>query len=101
MKTASWPGIVLALAAAVLWGTTGTSQHFAGAHLSSFWIGALRLVIAALFFAGLVAVAEGPAAARPRPAGLWRRQLLAGVAHQTRLGQQQLEQLLLERRLLR
>ena len=36
MKTASWPGIVLALSAAVLWGTTGTSQHFAGAHLSSY-----------------------------------------------------------------
>jgi len=80
MKTASWPGIVLALAAAVLWGTTGTSQHFAGAHLSSYWIGALRLVIAALFFAGLVAVTERGAAARPRPADLWKRQLLAGAA---------------------
>jgi len=80
MKSASWPGIVLALAAAVLWGTTGTSQHFAGAHLSSTWIGALRLVIAALFFAGLVAATEHRAPARPRPAGLWRRQLLAGAA---------------------
>ena len=80
MKTASWPGIVLALAAAVLWGTTGTSQHFAGAHLSPYWIGALRLVIATLFFAGLVAVTEHGATARPRPAGLWKRQLLAGAA---------------------
>ena len=80
MKTASWPGIVLALAAAVLWGTTGTSQHLAGAHLASTWIGTLRLVIAALFFAGLVAATEHRAAARPRPAGLWRRQLLAGAA---------------------
>ncbi len=81
MKTASWPGIVLALSAAVLWGTTGTSQHFAGAHLSSYWIGTLRLVIAALFFAGLVATTErGPAATRTAVPGLWRRQLLAGAA---------------------
>ncbi len=80
MKTSSWPGIVLALSAAVLWGTTGTSQHFAGAHLSAYWIGALRLVIAALFFAVLVACAERDAGARPRVPGLWRRQLLAGAA---------------------
>jgi DME family drug/metabolite transporter len=80
MKTASWPGIVLALSAAVLWGTTGTSQHFAGAHLSSYWIGALRLVIATGFFALLVAATERGAAPRPTVPGLWRRQLLAGAA---------------------
>ena len=80
MKTASWPGIVLALSAAVLWGTTGTSQHFAGARLSPYWIGALRLAIAALFFALLVAATERARAARPRVPGLWRRQLLAGAA---------------------
>ena len=80
MKTASWPGIVLALSAAVLWGTTGTSQHFAGAHLSSYWIGALRLAIAALFFAALVAATERRLPARPAVAGLWRRQLLAGAS---------------------
>ena len=80
MKTVSWPGIVLALSAAVLWGTTGTSQHFAGAHLSPVWIGALRLAIAAAFFAGLVPATERRAPARPAPAGLWPRQLLAGVA---------------------
>ena len=80
MKTDSWPGIVLALSAAVLWGTTGTSQHFAGAHLSSTWIGALRLVLAALFFAGLVTVAERGAPAPAAVPGLWRRQLLAGGA---------------------
>ena len=80
MKTASWPGIVLALSAAVLWGTTGTSQHFAGAHLSSYWIGALRLAIAALFFAALVAATERGLPARPAVAGLWRRQLLAGAS---------------------
>ena len=79
-KTASWPGIVLALSAAVLWGTTGTSQHFAGARLSPYWIGALRLAIAASFFAVLVAVGERGNAALPRAPGLWRRQLLAGAS---------------------
>ena len=80
MKTASWPGIVLALSAAVLWGTTGTSQHFAGAHLSSVWIGALRLAIATLFFAALVAATERGLPRRPPVPGLWRRQLLAGAS---------------------
>ena len=80
MKTASWPGITLALSAAILWGTTGTSQHFAGPGLSPYWIGALRLAIAAAFFVALVAVTERNAPARPRVPGLWRRQLLAGAA---------------------
>ncbi len=80
MNKASWPGVVLALSAAVLWGTTGTSQHFAGPGLSSIWIGALRLAIAAAFFVGLVAVTEGGATPAPRVPGLWRRQLLAGAA---------------------
>ncbi len=80
MKTSSWPGIVLALSAAVLWGTTGTSQHFAGARLSSYWIGGLRLAIAAVFFALLVAATERGRVARPRVPGLWRQQLLAGTA---------------------
>ena len=80
MKTASWPGILLALSAAVLWGTTGTSQHFAGARLSSVWIGALRLAIATGFFALLVAATERGSASRANVPGLWRRQLLAGAA---------------------
>ncbi len=80
MKTASWPGVVLALSAAVLWGTTGTSQHFAGTGLSPYWIGALRLAIAAAFFAGLVAATERGGPARAAAPGLWRRQLLAGAA---------------------
>lgn len=80
MNTASWPGIVLALSAAVLWGTTGTSQHFADAHLSSYWIGALRLGIAALFFGVLVAATERGPVTRAAVPGLWRRQLLAGAA---------------------
>ena len=80
MKAAAWPGIVLALCAAVLWGTTGTSQHFAGARLSPAWIGALRLAIATAFFALLVATTDRARAAPARVPGLWRQQLLAGAA---------------------
>ncbi len=78
MKTASWPGIVLALSAAVLWGTTGTAQHFAPSRVSPYWIGALRLAIAAACFALLVAATERGNA--KRAPGLWRHQLLAGSA---------------------
>ncbi|MFL6698196.1 MAG: DMT family transporter [Vitreoscilla sp.] len=80
MKTASWPGIVLALSAAVLWGTTGTAQHFAPSRVSPYWIGALRLAIAGLFFGALVAATERTRDARAAAPGLWRRQLLAGAA---------------------
>ena len=79
MKTRSWPGIVLALSAAVLWGTTGTAQHLAPVVLSPYWIGALRLAIAAGCFAALVAASERGVAALPAVPGLWRRQLLAGA----------------------
>ncbi len=43
-------GVAMALAAAMLWGTTGTAQRLAAAQASPFWIGALRLAAAALFF---------------------------------------------------
>jgi drug/metabolite transporter, DME family len=78
MKTSSWPGIVLALSAAVLWGTTGTAQHFAPSRVSPYWIGALRLAIAAACFVLLVTATERGSA--KRAPGLWRRQLLAGAA---------------------
>ena len=48
----------LVLAAAMLWGTTGTAQHFAPAQLSPYWVGALRMVMAALFFVLLAAVVD-------------------------------------------
>jgi DME family drug/metabolite transporter len=79
MKTSSWPGVVLALSAAVLWGTTGTAQHFAPPHVSPYWIGALRLAIATVCFALLVTATERGRAAPPPVPGLWRRQLLAGA----------------------
>lgn len=51
-------GVVMVLAAACLWGTTGTAQTFAGASLSSLWFGALRLAVAAVFFAAYGALVE-------------------------------------------
>jgi len=41
----------MVLAAAALWGTTGTAQSLAQGQLSAGWFGALRLVVAAAFFA--------------------------------------------------
>lgn len=80
MKSSTLPGIVLALSAAILWGTTGTSQHFAGGHVSPVWIGALRIAIAAVFFGVLVLATERDRAPRAAAPGLWRRQLLAGAS---------------------
>ena len=52
-------GIACVLMAATLWGTTGTAQALAGGTLSSLWFGALRLLVAAAFFAVFAAVAGG------------------------------------------
>jgi len=43
-------GIVWVLAAAALWGTTGTAQSLVPSSLSSYWVGALRLAVSGLFF---------------------------------------------------
>ena len=42
----------------MLWGTTGTAQHFAPAPLSPYWVGGLRMVMAALFFVALAMVLD-------------------------------------------
>jgi len=52
-------GVVCVAGAAVLWGTTGTSQALAGGSLPSLWFGALRLVFAALFFVVFAAASGG------------------------------------------
>ncbi len=49
-------GVLMALLAALLWGTTGTAQSLAPAGLSAYWVGALRLVVAGLFFLLLLRV---------------------------------------------
>ena len=51
MTASSLPGIALVLLAAMLWGTTGTAQSLAPDQLSPYWIGALRLAVASVFFA--------------------------------------------------
>ena len=51
MTTNPKQGVAMVLAAAALWGTTGTAQTFAGDGLSAGWFGALRLVVAGAFFA--------------------------------------------------
>ena len=58
----------LVLAAAMLWGTTGTAQHFAPAQFSPYWVGALRMVMAALFFIALALVVD-----RGQPSSATRR----------------------------
>jgi len=55
---ASLRPVALVLAAAMLWGTTGTAQHFAPAQLSPYWVGGLRMVMAALFFVALALVMD-------------------------------------------
>lgn len=50
----------MALLAAALWGTTGTAQSLAPSGLSAYWVGALRLVVASLFFAAFVLLQRQP-----------------------------------------
>lgn len=69
MRNAPLIGACLTLAAAALWGTTGTAQSLAPAQTSPYWVGALRLVVASLFFAAYVGA---PTRARATPAA-WPR----------------------------
>ncbi len=50
MKKFSLIGVLLTLSAAFLWGTVGTAQSLAPGSASPCWLGALRLVLACLFF---------------------------------------------------
>lgn len=52
-------GVMCVVGAAVLWGTTGTSQSLAGGALPPLWFGALRLVFATLFFFVFAAIYGG------------------------------------------
>lgn len=85
MNTQPKLGVALVLSAAALWGTTGTAQSFATGALSPTWFGALRLLVAAAFFAACFALqrpgrgaAAAPAAAAP--AMPWPALLGAGLA---------------------
>lgn len=82
MKNAPLLGVCMTLAAAALWGTTGTAQSLAPAHTSPYWVGALRLAIASAFFAAWVAASGRTSSARDRavawPRRAWGPTLVAG-----------------------
>jgi len=65
MDTKTLRGAALVLAAAMLWGTTGTAQSLSPSPLPGPWTGALRLLVAALFFV---------------PVAVHRRRALSGAA---------------------
>lgn len=71
-------GVVLVLLAAVLWGTTGTAHSFAPEGMPPFWVGALRLVMAAAFFVLLGRVLKDSAATR-HASLQWGRMLLCAL----------------------
>ncbi|HRK39181.1 MAG TPA: EamA family transporter [Burkholderiaceae bacterium] len=76
MNTQMIRAMAMVLCAAMLWGTTGTAQSFAPPQLSSYWVGAFRLLVAAAFFLPLVALVQRPQAGE---AG-WRAVPWMGVA---------------------
>ena len=80
MKNSTTTGAVMALGAAALWGTTGTAQSLAPDLSSPYWVGALRLVVASVFFAGFLMLAGNRRTATFRlPRGTWGRVALAGA----------------------
>lgn len=80
MQNKTLLGSLMVLAAAVLWGTTGTAQSLTPTHLSAYWTGALRLVVASVFFAayGLLTVPRSHWAGDLRQLA-WGQVLLAGM----------------------
>lgn len=72
-------GVLLVLCAGLLWGTTGTAQSFSPG-LSPYWVGALRLLAATLFFLVYASWRLGPARLRRELANLqWRQAIWAGA----------------------
>jgi hypothetical protein len=65
-----WRGMFLVLAASLLWGTTGTAQSLVPGGLSSLWIGAGRLAVAALFFVGMHAMTQRKGVEGPLVTGM-------------------------------
>lgn len=70
-------GVLMVLAAVLCWGTTGTAQSFAPPTLPATWVGALRLLVSALFFAAVVLATRSGAGWRRLPPG---PVLMAGLA---------------------
>lgn len=81
-RSSSWTGVSLALMAAALWGTTGTAQTMVGSQTSPYWIGALRLAVATVFFLALLALQHAPGRRVQHvwlPHSAWRWVWLAGA----------------------
>ncbi|WP_345797623.1 DMT family transporter [Castellaniella sp. MT123] len=73
-------GILLVLGAGMLWGTTGTAQSFSDGTLSPYWVGALRLLVATLFFLIYAGSINGLSHLIRQLADLdWRRAIWAGA----------------------
>lgn len=70
-------GVLMVLLAALCWGTTGTAQSFAPPSLPAYWVGALRLLVSALFFAVVLVATRQGAGLRRLP---WLPLLLAGTS---------------------
>jgi drug/metabolite transporter, DME family len=51
-------GVGMVLLAALCWGTTGTANSFSPSSFSAYWVGALRLLVSALFFGAVVAIGQ-------------------------------------------
>lgn len=79
MRNASISGIGMVLAAAMLWGTTGTAQSLGPANLSPYWVGALRVLIASLFFAAVILYRADRQLAKQLRHLPWRWVWLAGA----------------------
>ena len=77
MTPAPMRGVLMVLLAAVCWGTTGTAQSFAPISLSAFWLGALRLATAAVFFAAVLLLGRKTRGAWQLP---WAAVALAGTS---------------------
>ena len=77
-SSSSLHGVVLVLLASVLWGTTGTAHSFAPAGMPPYWVGALRLVMAAAFFVLLGRVLKDSATTRNASLD-WGRMLLCAL----------------------
>src|ERR1017187_2249044 len=80
MKNPSLAGVVMAICAAALWGTTGTAQTFASSQTSPYWIGALRLLIASAFFGAVILLGRSrPPQSKFSLRAAWPWVLLGGV----------------------
>jgi drug/metabolite transporter, DME family len=76
MTHAPMRGVLMVLLAALCWGTTGTAQSFAPPTLSAYWVGALRLLASAVFFAAVLLATRSLGGLSRLP---WRGVVLAGA----------------------